>query len=110
MPLEHRQVDSAWVAAISGRLVFGPETGQLENLVKDLSAQNGLRLVFDIAGLDYADSSGVGAIVSCLSRIRRAGGDLRLAGAKPRIQRILSLTGVDKLAPNYATVEEAVAG
>jgi anti-sigma B factor antagonist len=56
------------------------------------------------------DSSGVGALISCLTVIKKAGGELRLAGASPRIQRILGMTGVDKLLPAYPTVDAAVAG
>ena len=110
MPIEHRQVDSTAVVAISGRLVFGRETERLESLVKDLSAQGGRKFVFDISALDYIDSSGVGALISCLTLIKKAGGELRLAGANPRIQRILGMTGVDKLLRIYPTVDAAVAG
>jgi anti-sigma B factor antagonist len=110
MPIEHRQVDSTAVVAISGRLVFGRDTDRLESLVKELSAQGGRKFVFDVAALDYTDSSGVGAMVSCLTLIKRAGGELRLAGANPRIQRILTMTGVDKLLQFYPSVDAAVAG
>jgi anti-sigma B factor antagonist len=110
MPIEHRQVDSTAVVTISGRLVFGRETERLESLAKDLSAQGGRKFVFDVSALDYLDSSGVGALISCLTVIKKAGGELRLAGASPRIQRILGMTGVDKLLPAYPTVDAAVAG
>jgi anti-sigma B factor antagonist len=110
MPIAHRQVDSAAVLAISGRLVFGRDTDQLESLVKELSAQSTRKFVFDLSALDYMDSSGVGALVSCLTLIRKAGGELRLAGASPRIWRILTMTGVDKLLQAYPTVDAAVAG
>jgi len=110
MPIEHQQVDSTAVVTISGRLVFGRETERLESLAKDLSAQGGRKFVFDVSALDYLDSSGVGALISCLTVIKKAGGELRLAGASPRIQRILGMTGVDKLLPAYPTVDAAVAG
>lgn len=110
MPIAHRQVDSAAVVAISGRLVFGRDTDQLESLVKELSAQSTRKFVFDVSSLDYMDSSGVGALVSCLTLIKKAGGELRLAGASPRIWRIFTMTGVDKLLEAYPTVDAAVAG
>jgi anti-sigma B factor antagonist len=110
MPVEHRQVDSTAVVTISGRLVFGRETERLESLVKELSAPGPRQFVFDLSTLDYTDSSGVGAIVSCLTLIKKAGGELRVAGANPRIRRILGMTGVDKILPVYPTVDAAVAG
>ncbi len=110
MPLEHRRVDSVVVVAISGRLLFGPETVRLENLVKDLIAQGARKFVLDLAGLEYTDSSGVGAVVASSALIARNGGELRLAGVKPRIQRILALKGMEQLSQAYPTVDEAVAG
>jgi anti-sigma B factor antagonist len=109
MPFEHRQVDSAAVVAISGRLTFGPDADSLESLVKELAAQGGRKFVFDLTGLHYTDSSGVGALVACLTLIKKAGGELCLAGANPRIKRILAMTGVDQLLKFYPTVDAAVA-
>jgi len=110
MPIEQRQSDStSAVIAISGRLVYGRDTTALETMVKDLSKEAGRKVVFDLSTLDYTDSSGIGAIVACLTLIKKAGGDLRLAGASPRIQRILSMTGVDRMMPQYPTVAAAVA-
>jgi anti-sigma B factor antagonist len=110
MPFVHRQVDSAAVIAISGRLTFGPDAERLESMVKELAAQGGRKFVFDVSELHYTDSSGVGALVACLTEIRRTGGEMRLAGASPRILRILAMTGVDKLMQLYPTVDAAVAG
>jgi len=109
MPLTHRQVDAAVVVEISGRLA-GRDSDQMESLVKDLLAGGGRKFVFDMSSLEYTDSMGVGAMVACLTRIRRTGGELRLACAKPRVQHILALTGVDKLVVCYPTVDDAVAG
>lgn len=111
MPIEQRQSDSnAAVVAISGRFIHGRDTDGLETLVKDLCKQAGRKVVFDLSALDYTDSSGVGALVACLTHIKKAGGELRLAGVNPRIQRILSMTGVDRLLSQYPNVAAAVAG
>jgi anti-sigma B factor antagonist len=110
MPIEQRPSNSAaTVVAITGRLIYGRDTTGLEALVKDLCKDAGPKVVFDLAALDYTDSSGIGAVVACLTMIKKAGGDLRLAGASPRIQRIFSMTGVDRLVSQYPDVAAAVA-
>jgi len=111
MPIESRQIDAgAAVITISGRLVFGRDVERLESLVDDMIQKGPTRFVFDVSSLDYADSSGIGAMVACLTHIRKSGADLRMAGASPRIRRLLTMTGVDQLLPMYATVAEATAG
>jgi anti-sigma B factor antagonist len=97
------------VVTLSGRLVFGKEVERLESVVKDLVQHGNKRVVFDAGGLEYADSSGIGTLVACLTQVRNSGGDLRLAGANPRIRRLLNMTGVDKLITLCPTLAEATA-
>ncbi len=95
---------------ISGRLVFGRESERMEALVIELLQQKRPRVVFDLSRLEYADSSGIGAIVSCVTQIRKAGSDLRIAGVNPRMQRLFKMTGIDQLLSVYPSVAEAAAG
>ena len=97
------------VVTLSGRLVFGKEVERLESVVKELVQHGQKKVIFDAAGLDYADSSGIGTLVACLTQVKSAGGDLRLAGANPRVRRLLNMTGVDKLMALYPTLAEATA-
>src|SRR5262245_30866702 len=111
MSIESKVVEAGGVlVTLSGRLVFGREVERLETLVKDLLKQGRTRFVFDATALEYADSSGIGTLVAALTDIKNSGGELRLAGASPRIRRLLSMTGVDKLIPLYESVAEATAG
>jgi anti-sigma B factor antagonist len=98
------------VIAVSGRLVIGKEIERLETAVKELVQQGQKQFVLDLTALDYADSSGIGTFVSCLTTIRKSGGELRMAGVSPRIQRLFHLTGVEHLMSCYPTVAEAAAG
>src|SRR5215471_21797282 len=98
MAVETRELDgSVSVVMISGRLVLGGETEKLSAAVDKLAGERTKKVVLDITALDYVDSAGVGTLVSCLTAVKKAGGELRVAGANPRIQRILSMTGVVSL-------------
>jgi anti-anti-sigma factor len=98
------------VVAVSGRLVLGRDVERLQSVVDEMVAKGQQKFVMDLGAMDYADSSGIGTIVSCLTAIKKAGGDLRVAGANPRIRRMFSLTGIDGLFSMYPTVAEAAAG
>jgi anti-anti-sigma factor len=111
MPIESRQVaPGIALVVISGRLVLGKDIERLETATKDLIQEGERKFVFDISAMEYADSSGVGTLVSCLTEIKKAGGELRVAGANPRIQRLLTLTGIHSMLSLYSTVAEASAG
>ena len=111
MPIESKANQAgAAVIALSGRLIFGRDLEQLEAAIKKLVEKGEKRMILDAATLDYVDSAAIGTLVSCLSFVKKAGGELRLAGASPRIVRLFSMTGVDKLLPVYPNVSEAAAG
>ena len=107
MPIEIRHAEAAAVIAISGRLVFGREAERLEAEVGELLKSGQTKFVFDLAALEYMDSSGIGTVVACLTQIKKAGAELRVAGASSRIQRLFAVTGVDKLLSLYPSVNEA---
>ena len=111
MPIEVRQLESGVaVLTISGRLSLGAEVERLDGAVNELLKKEQKKFVFDISALEYCDSSGVGMFVSSLTKIKKAAGELKIAGANQRIQRIFKMTGVDTLMAMFATVAEAAAG
>jgi anti-sigma B factor antagonist len=56
------------------------------------------RLVtFDLSRLELIDSSGVGAIVSVLKRVREAGGDVRVRGLRDQPLAIFQLLRLDRV-------------
>jgi anti-sigma B factor antagonist len=92
---------------IRGPLQMGVECKRLEIAVDELLRENRTRVVLDLSGVSRLDSGGLGKIVNCLSRLKVAGGTLRLAGATGMIQGILKLTQVDRLMKIYPTALEA---
>ncbi|RDI62031.1 STAS domain-containing protein [Microvirga subterranea] len=70
------------------------------------SGQN--QLVLDLSGVDFVDSSGLGAIVSCLKRLGPRG-NLAIAGAKGAVSRLFTLTRMDKVFTLHDSVDAAVA-
>ena len=110
MAVETKQLDNGVaVITISGRLALGGETERLDAAVTKLLTQDHKTIVLDISGLDYVDSSGVGMLVSCLTKLKKSGGEMKVAGANPRIRRIFSMTGVESMMSLYDSVAAATA-
>ena len=68
------------------------------------------RVVVDLSGTTFMDSSWLGALVSGLKTCRQAGGDLRIAAAGEQVRTVLKLTNLDRILRPYATVEDARGG
>ena len=110
MSVEAKQLESGVaVITISGRLALGGETERLDAAMKSMLQKDVKKFVLDITALDYVDSSGIGMLVASLTTAKKAGGELKLVGANPRIKRIFSMTGVDSIMSMYSTLAEATA-
>jgi anti-sigma B factor antagonist len=53
------------------------------------------RVVFDMSGVEFCDSTGMNVLLSCLRQARERGGELELAAPRPAVRKILSVTGLD---------------
>lgn len=70
----------------------------------------GRRVVVDMSGVTFMDSSGVNALIAAHQAMQGAHGWLRLAGVRGAVLRTVQLVGLDTLVSCHATVEDAVAG
>ncbi|RJL30804.1 STAS domain-containing protein [Bailinhaonella thermotolerans] len=70
---------------------------------------DGSRLVLDLSGVDFMDSSGLSALIEAWRVASAAGGAVTLAGPQEPVARVLSTTGLDRRLPVYPDVETAIA-
>ena len=68
-----------------------------------------IRLVIDLTDMDFIASMGLGVFVRTYTRLREAGGFLRLAGPRPLILQIIKTTALDRLLLIYDSLEKALA-
>jgi len=92
---------------IKGNVHCGPECTRMEKEVDALVQAKLTRVIFDLKSVTHMDSAAIGAIVRCHSKLKTAGGGLRLAGAQPVIAHSLQITKVDQIIPLFAGVNEA---
>lgn len=95
------------VFELGGKIVFGPESETIQKLVQEALYRGEKKLIFDLSRVEYIDSTGLGAIVHCVSAAKSAGGALRLAATSEPVRRKLKTSKLDMILPLYPTVEAA---
>jgi anti-sigma B factor antagonist len=79
----------------------------LREIVSEALAAGRTRIVVDFSGIDFVDSSGLGALIGCLKSARQAGGDLRIAQPTAQVTMVLQLSNLDRVLKSYGSAEEA---
>ena len=93
--------------APSGRLdVTGAPA--LKDAITEAIKNGKPRLVIDLEGVSFVDSTGLGSVIAALKLVRSSKGDLRLAAPNQQVRVVLELTTLDRVFPYFATVEEAL--
>lgn len=65
------------------------------------------RLVVNMDGVSFIDSSGLGVLVSALRRAREREGGVRIVCDRDNILKIFRITGLDKVFPIFPDLAEA---
>jgi anti-anti-sigma factor len=65
--------------------------------------------VVDMTRTRFCDSAGIQALVEAHKRAQVAGGEVLLAMSGAAVPRIFELTGVDRVIPNFTSLDEALA-
>ena len=94
MPLqiETREVAHVTILDIAGRIILGDELDRLRSAIHDLVGQDKKKIILNLAGVDYIDSSGVGELVGCFTTVRNAGGELKLLNLTQKVHDVLHVT------------------
>jgi len=65
-------------------------------------------VVVDMSRTRFCDSAGLNALVAAARQARAEGGEVRLVVVGEAVARIVALTGVDRVIPVYASLEDAL--
>jgi anti-sigma B factor antagonist len=80
----------------------------LREQMRELAAKGAVHLIADLSRVDFLDSTGLGALVGGLRRLREADGSLTLVISTPRILRIFQITGLTKAFAARRSVTDAI--
>ncbi len=82
---------------------------KLRDTIRELVDEGRYRIVVDLEGVAFLDSTGLGVLVGGLKRVKNHQGELGIICNQERILRIFRITGLTKVFTIYRTREELLA-
>lgn len=99
--------DQVGIVTINGRL-DASNVALLKKEFKNFLTET-TDFVFDLSGLEFLDSSGLGAIISCLKNTIKKGGDIKLAHLTAKVKMVFEVTRAEKIFAVFPDQESALA-
>jgi anti-anti-sigma factor len=96
----------ARVYRLHTRVLDGDHAGRFREHCRDLPRQ--LPVILDVAEVAFADSSGIGSILSLQRSLVDAGVTLSLAGVRPSVLSLFELVQLHRVVDVYNDVPEAL--
>ncbi|HEU4834588.1 MAG TPA: STAS domain-containing protein [Pyrinomonadaceae bacterium] len=90
--INERQAGDVTVLDMSGKITIGEGSVALRAAIRRLLEEGKKRILLNLAGISYVDSSGIGELVSSYTAINKEGGQLKLLNLTQKIQDLLTIT------------------
>ena len=110
--LEITQTEAAPGVALitlTGRLMLGLESAQLESLAASLYDNGTRKVIIDLGAVTHIDSTGIGRCIACLNKAMQVKGQLHMACAKGQVRDSFRVTRLDRMFRFFETVGDAKA-
>lgn len=106
--INERQAGDVTVLDMSGKITIGEGSVALRTAIRRLLEEGKKRILLNLAGVSYVDSSGIGELVSSYTAINKEGGQLKLLNLTQKIQDLLTITKLLTVFDTYESEAEAL--
>ena len=108
LDVKERQAGDVTILDMSGEVRIGEGAISLRDSIRTLADQGKKKVLLNLAGVKYMDSSGVGELIANYTTVKRQGGQLKLLNLTDRIQNLLVITKLLTVFDSYDDESEAL--
>jgi len=108
LDVNERQAGDVTILDLTGEVRLGDSSVALRDSVRKLADGGKNKVLLNLAGVKYMDSSGIGELIANYTTISRQGGQLKLLNLTDRIQNLLVITKLLTVFDSYDNEAEAL--
>jgi anti-sigma B factor antagonist len=107
MQIQEKKFEDILVVKPLTKRIDAAFASEFKNIISDRINSGNVNILLDLSGVDFVDSSGLGAIVYIL-RALGGRGSLVICGLKETVSTLFRLSRMDKIFRIYASEDEAL--
>jgi len=104
-----RDVGDVTIIDMDGRITLGEGSALLRDLLRENLASGHKKIVMNMAGINYIDSTGLGELVSGYRMLKTQGGELKLLNLNKKVSDLLQITRLYTVFDIHNQEQQAVA-
>ena len=108
LDVKERQAGDVTILDLRGEVRIGEGSIALRDAIRNLSDTGKQKLLLNLAGVSYIDSSGIGELIANYTTVSRQGGQLKLLKLTDRVQNLLVITKLLTVFDAYDDEAEAL--
>src|SRR6476661_707189 len=108
LDVKERQAGDVTILDLSGEVRIGEGSIALRDSIRGLADQGKKKVLLNLAGVKYVDSSGIGELIANYTTVKRQGGQLKLLNLTDKIQNLLVITKLLTVFDSYEDEGEAL--
>ena len=108
LDVKERQAGDVTILDLSGEVRIGEGAVALRDSIRNLADQGKNKVLLNLAGVKYMDSTGVGELIANYTTVTRNGGQLKLLSLTEKIQNLLVITKLLTVFDAYENEAEAL--
>jgi anti-sigma B factor antagonist len=108
LEVTERQAGDVTILDMSGAVRIGEGSVALRDAIRGLADGGKKKIILNLAGVSYVDSTGIGELIANYTTISRQGGQLKLLNLTDRIQNLLVITKLLTVFDSYEDEAEAL--
>jgi anti-sigma B factor antagonist len=106
--IRERQAGDVTILDMDGKITIGDGNVALRSAIRRLIEEGKKKILLNLGGVSYVDSSGIGELVSSYTTIQREGGQLKLLNLTQKIQDLLGITKLLTVFDTYTDESQAL--
>jgi len=108
LEVNERQAGDVTILDMTGAVRIGEGSIALRDAIRGLADSGKKKILLNLAGVNYVDSSGIGELIANYTTVSRQGGQLKLLNLTDRIQNLLVITKLLTVFDTYEDEGEAL--
>jgi stage II sporulation protein AA (anti-sigma F factor antagonist) len=106
--IDFETIHNHLVVKLNGELDHHTAEGIREEVDKEIDNNNIKNIIFDLEGMHFMDSSGIGVVIGRYKKVQKLGGQAGVINMNSRVERIFKMSGLFNIIKKFENKNEAI--